>query len=138
MSDDDADLVTAAMTLHRETSVLYAEVARQFGLTSQQTQLLCLLGREEPSFGEVAARLGCDKTNVTGMVDRMQQRGLLDRAADPHDRRVTRIRLTPAGDDLRGRIRHSLDDAITGRLAALTPGERARLAPLARMLRPGR
>ncbi|MCX4092613.1 MarR family winged helix-turn-helix transcriptional regulator [Nocardia sp. alder85J] len=136
MSGDEAaaDLVTAAMTLHRETAVLYAEVARQFGLTSQQTQLLCLLSRQEPSFGEVAARLGCDKTNVTGMVDRLQQRGVLDRAPDRHDRRITRIRLTTAGDELRTRIRDALDTAITARLSALTPGERDRLAPLARML----
>lgn len=46
---------------------------------------------------ELAAALKCDASNVTGIVDRLESRGLLERHVDPADRRVKRIHLTDAG-----------------------------------------
>ncbi|MGV9680716.1 MarR family winged helix-turn-helix transcriptional regulator [Nocardia sp. NPDC003482] len=134
--DGPDDLTTAVMSLHRETAVLYAEVARQFELTSQQTQLLCLLGADPPSFGDIAAHLGCDKTNVTGMVDRLSRRGLLTRDPDPTDRRVSRVVLTPEGETVRRQIRATLTTALTTRLPALIATNPTRFAPLAALLHP--
>lgn len=128
------DLMTAVMTLHRETAALYAEIARRFELTSQQTQVLCLLDRHHPSFGELATLLGCDKTNVTGVVDRLQRRGLLAREPDAQDRRITRIVLTPAGTELRGEVRKALSAAIAERFPALVAADPNRFAPLADLL----
>ncbi len=128
------DLMTAVMTLHRETAALYAEIARRFELTSQQTQVLCLLDRHHPSFGELATLLGCDKTNVTGVVDRLQRRGLLAREPDAQDRRITRIVLTPAGAELRGEVRKALSAAIAERFPALVAADPNRFAPLADLL----
>ena len=79
------DSVTAFGALHRELSVLYGKVARSYGLTPQQLELLCLVHKSRPTFGELAAALGCDKTNVTGMVDRLERRELLAREPDPAD-----------------------------------------------------
>ncbi len=128
------DLMTAVMTLHRETAALYAEIARRFELTSQQTQVLCLLDRHHPSFGELATLLGCDKTNVTGVVDRLQRRGLLAREPDAQDRRITRIVLTPAGTELRGEVRKALSAAIAERFPAVVAADPNRFAPLADLL----
>ncbi|MGV9586785.1 MarR family winged helix-turn-helix transcriptional regulator [Nocardia farcinica] len=130
------DLTTAVMSLHREIAVLYAEVARQYELTSQQTQLLCLLGNDPPSFGTIAARLGCDKTNVTGMVDRLSRRGLLAREPDPTDRRVSRVVLTREGDALRREIRDTLATAIATRLSTLIATDPTHFAPLAALINP--
>ena len=123
----------AVAALHREAAVLYAAIAREFELTSQQTQVLCALSRR-PSFGELAAVLGCDKTNVTGMVDRLEKRGLLSREPDEKDRRISRVVLTPAGEKLRERIRARFADAVTERFDGLTAEERARYARLASAL----
>ncbi|MDT0317383.1 MarR family winged helix-turn-helix transcriptional regulator [Streptomyces millisiae] len=127
------DLAAAVAALHREVSLLYTEIARDLELTSQQTQLLCALSRR-PSFGELAATLGCDKTNVTGMVDRLEKRGLLAREPDARDRRISRVVLTHAGDELRQRIRHRFGAAATERFGNLAPEERARYAALAAVL----
>lgn len=134
VSSARTDLMTAVMTLHRETAALYAEIARRFELTSQQTQVLCLLDRHHPSFGELATLLGCDKTNVTGVVDRLQRRGLLAREPDAQDRRITRIVLTPAGVELRGEVRKALSAAIAERFPALVAADPNRFAPLADLL----
>ncbi|WP_345494472.1 MarR family winged helix-turn-helix transcriptional regulator [Nocardia callitridis] len=133
MSSNDSDrtdtgYASAFSTLHREMTVLHGIVARRFDLTVQQVQLLCMLSRHQPSLGELAELLGCDKTNVTGMVDRLDRRELLVRAPDPTDRRVARVVLTPKGVAMRTRIRAALDAELAARLPRQ---DRARLVELA-------
>ncbi|NKY43775.1 MarR family winged helix-turn-helix transcriptional regulator [Nocardia cerradoensis] len=116
MAIGDPDPVTAFGALHRELSVLYGKVARSYGLTPQQLELLCLVHKSRPTFGELAAALGCDKTNVTGMVDRLERRELLAREQDPADRRITRAVLTGPGLALRDDIRATLERQLAARL----------------------
>src|SRR5690606_370424 len=73
-----------------------AVVAAEVGLTPQQAILLRQLGQPR-AMCEVAVILACDRSNVTGLVNRLEERGLVERAPDPHDRRMKRLRLTPAG-----------------------------------------
>lgn len=129
------DLATAVGALHREAALLYTRVARDFQLTSQQIQLLCALAGE-PSFGELATALGCDKTNVTGMVDRLQSRGLLTRRSDTKDRRISRVVLTEDGHRLREHVRERFAQSVAERFSRLTPEERSRYAALAQALAP--
>jgi DNA-binding MarR family transcriptional regulator len=53
---------------------------------------------------ELAEALSCDASNVTGLVDRLEARGFLERRAAPADRRVKTIVLTPAGISARRRV----------------------------------
>lgn len=57
----------------------------------------------------IASALSCDASNVTNLVDRLEARGLIERQADPSDRRVRRIVLTRAGAKLRAQL---LEDAF--------------------------
>ena len=64
---------------------------------------------------ELANLLACDNSTVTGIVDRLEARGLVTRRAYPQDRRVKHIALTPAGTDLRECVRSrmaTVPDAI--------------------------
>src|SRR5262245_21874715 len=73
-------------------------VAAECGLTPAQCQVLRLLRPDSPlPMCGLAARLGCDASNVTGIVDRLEARGLVERRAAGHDRRVKELALTPAG-----------------------------------------
>ena len=71
----------------------------EFDLSPQQAKAFVELGRPL-SMGELADRLFCDASNVTGIVDRLESRGLVERQADPDDRRVRRLVLTDAGREL--------------------------------------
>ena len=51
--------------------------------------------------GQLAEILACDASNVTGLVDRLQSRGLVRRRPSAEDRRVKVLELTPAGARLR-------------------------------------
>jgi DNA-binding MarR family transcriptional regulator len=60
--------------------------------------LTALATAKEPmTLGELAAKLSCVKSNMTQMVDRLEADGLVQRVADPADRRLVRAEVTPKG-----------------------------------------
>jgi DNA-binding MarR family transcriptional regulator len=128
----DDELAESLVELFLEVDGLFSVVSRRMGVTPQQAQLLCFAQHLRPSFGEVASLLHCDKTNVTGLVDRLQRRGLLTREADPHDRRVTRVHLTAEGEELTGEFQRAVNGAVATRFASWTGGDREALLPLLR------
>jgi DNA-binding MarR family transcriptional regulator len=81
-------------------NAVYAESAREHGLTSQQGQLLCVLMTQPYGMGELGAMLGLAKSSLTGLVDRSERNGLVKRVADPRDTRAVRVALTPQGSAL--------------------------------------
>jgi DNA-binding MarR family transcriptional regulator len=90
-------VVVAAQMLEKEADRLMA----RFGLTRAQLNILMLLryqaGESGPDHQSLGRMLVVNRSNVTGLLDRMEAAGLVERAADPADRRVKRVRLTPKG-----------------------------------------
>jgi DNA-binding MarR family transcriptional regulator len=72
-----------------------------------------------------------NRSNVTGLVDRMERDGLVARAGDPEDRRVRRVRMTTAGARLLERAERGYSARTREVVAGLTP---AKLATLCRLL----
>jgi DNA-binding MarR family transcriptional regulator len=83
----------------------FVRTVATFDLSVTQAQALRCLepGRALP-MGEVAEQLKCDPSNITGVVDRLEARGLVERRAAPHDRRVKSLVLTERGAALRERL----------------------------------
>jgi DNA-binding MarR family transcriptional regulator len=76
--------------------------AAELDLAPAQAMALGELEAEQPlSMRELATRLKCDPSNITGLVDRLESRGLVQRQPHPADRRVKYLVLTPAGRKLR-------------------------------------
>lgn len=89
---------------------LLAALAR-LDLTFMQAKALQLLRPgEERAMGDLAEALLCDASNVTGIIDRLEARGLVERRSSHRDRRVKAIALTSAGAELRERARAAFDD----------------------------
>jgi DNA-binding MarR family transcriptional regulator len=63
---------------------------------------------------ELASRLACDSSNVTGLVDRLESRGLVARQASAEDRRVKHVVLTPDGEALRDQMLCQVGEAPRG------------------------
>jgi DNA-binding MarR family transcriptional regulator len=78
-------------------NAVYTESAREFGLTAQQGQLLCVLMAQPYGMSELGALLGLAKSSLTGLVDRTERNGLVQRKPDPQDSRAVRIALTRKG-----------------------------------------
>ncbi len=81
------------------------ERAKEFGLTGRQAAVVLNLSLEQPSMRDLADRLGCDASNITGLIGRLERRDLVGRVADPGDGRVRRVHLTPGGQQLARRMR---------------------------------
>lgn len=77
----------------------------------------------------LAERTGSDPSNLTGLVDKLEARGTLRRAADPADRRVKTLKLTEDGLQLRESFWHRLTHD-PGPLALLTADQVRQLAEL--------
>jgi DNA-binding MarR family transcriptional regulator len=101
--------------------------AEELGLSEAQAEVLRLLDPREPSaMCRVADRLGCDPSNVTGIVDRLEARGLVERRADERDRRVKKLVLTAAGRQVRDRLAEKIAEPPSG-LRALSAEDQERL-----------
>lgn len=107
----------------------YELAAAHHSLTGAQARVLALLAREPTPMRQVARQLKCEPSNVTGIVDRLESRGLVERRPDPADRRVKLAAATAEGLDTADRLRTSLDFARAP-LAGLTPAERTLLRDL--------
>jgi len=91
-------LVQAVLRLSERMRRHYAARVEEFDLTPTQAHLLRELAPGPGQMGELAARLGCDASNVTGLSDRLEARGLVERRAAPGDRRVKVLALTDEGE----------------------------------------
>jgi len=80
-------------------------VAAQFELSPAQCHVLHLIEPARPiSMGSLAEALACDASNVTGLVDRLESRGLIRRKPSAGDRRVKVLELTSTGVRLRSTV----------------------------------
>jgi len=78
-------------------NAVYAESAREWGITPQQGQLLCVLMAQPYGMRELGTVLGLAKSSLTGLVDRTERNGLVERRPDPHDSRAVTVTLTRHG-----------------------------------------
>jgi DNA-binding MarR family transcriptional regulator len=108
------------------------QIAAEFRLSPPQVHALRVLSPEQPlPMGRLAGALGCDASNVTGIVDRLEKRGLIERRPSPRDRRVKVLVVTAEGAQVRRRLLLRLGEPPQA-IAALSPADRRRLAGILR------
>lgn len=91
-------IIQAVVYLYTEMRRVTKEVARELGLTGPQVSAIKILETfGDISLSELSDRMSARNSTITGVVDRMERNGLVERIRSEEDRRVTLIRLTPAG-----------------------------------------
>lgn len=130
-SADDIDIAhEIAGLLFRvaeQTRKVFESTARRLELTPPQARALLELERPVP-MRAIADRLRCDASNVTGIADRLESRGLLTREPDPADRRIKTLALTDRGRRARAELERAVHSSPA--MAALSAHERASLRRL--------
>ncbi|MFF8862257.1 MULTISPECIES: MarR family winged helix-turn-helix transcriptional regulator [unclassified Streptomyces] len=111
----------------------YEEAAGEHTLTGPQARLLSLLSVEPLPMRKLAHKLKCEPSNVTGIVDRLETRGLVERRPDPADRRVKLAVATDEGLRVARELREGLRFAREP-LAGLSADERRSLRDLLRRM----
>lgn len=82
-----------------QMSSYFERAVSELGLTQAQGRLIMEL-RDPATMRTLAEQLHCDASNITGLVDRMEERGWVRRRLDPTDRRVRWVELTRQGASL--------------------------------------
>lgn len=109
-------LVDGLVLLSELVQKVFTRIASNHGLPPLQARLLGILRGRRPDMAELTRLLDLDTSSATGLVDRAQKRGLVERVTDPDDRRRLRVELTGEG-------RHTAAAfvaAITAELEVLT------------------
>jgi MarR family transcriptional regulator, organic hydroperoxide resistance regulator len=89
----------------------FLDVASEHDLHPAQAGALLRMEPDTPvPMHELATMLACDNSNVTGIVDRLEARGLVARRPYARDRRVKHVVLTPLGLELRDRLRARMSE----------------------------
>ena len=101
----------------------------ELGLTPAAARALHELDPDRPlPARDLAERLRCDRSNVTALVDKLEQAGLVERRVDPADRRQKTLVVTEAGRRMRDRVHQVMSDSRL--LGGLTTDELATLSEL--------
>ncbi len=89
----------------RQLSHFVDRRAQPLGLTGAQIRVLARLKRREGATqAELAAAMEMRPISLSGLIDKLAHRGLVERRADAHDRRINRLHLTPRGRNMTLRI----------------------------------
>jgi MarR family transcriptional regulator for hemolysin len=116
----DTDLLILLHDVARLVRTLADRQARAHGMTRAQWMILFRLRRRDGmTQRELAELLEVEPITVGRLVDRLEARGMVKRCADPADRRVWRLHLTPAAAPVLAEIdetRHAFDAAATRNL----------------------
>ena len=93
------------ITLHLEPRVA------RFGVRSGEAHLLSYLGAYGPCpVGELARVFGWKKSTLTGALDRLEGRGILERSLNPDDRRSLLVELSASGRELSRRVHEPVEE----------------------------
>ena len=132
--DDSADptvatfrrLLRTTLSMKRALGALFAEA----GLTGAQFHTLVRIPDEGIPLTRLAARSWADPGNASGVVDRLERDGLVERRAAPHDRRVVLVHATPAGRSVVSRLWPEYVSGIHRIMEPLNAEEQAHLNEL--------
>jgi len=136
MSGSEQSAARAWRSFVRAKAEIRRVVSRELrarGLSGSQFDIMRVLaaaGEGGVQLNELSQQLFVTGGNVTGLVDRLEEAGLLARASHPEDRRITLARLTPAGEGLFREIHPKHEARVCHVMSALTPQEQKQFAEL--------
>jgi DNA-binding MarR family transcriptional regulator len=110
---DQLDAGTGLMHLATLVQGIFAEVSERHELTPVQARLLCVLIGGPRGMAELAQLFGVEKAALTGLMDRIEKRGLAQRSAVPGDRRALQVMLTDDGRRAAIAFHSAMGEAMT-------------------------
>jgi MarR family transcriptional regulator, lower aerobic nicotinate degradation pathway regulator len=129
--EGDLGLVDALAQLSFAVQGALGRIAAGHDLSIVQARLLGILRDRRPTIKELAGFLQLDKSSVTGLVDRAEERGLVSRIPSPLDGRSVHVAITAAGRRLVGRATAAFQAEIAVLVAELSRSQQDQLSKLA-------
>ncbi|MGV9825104.1 MULTISPECIES: MarR family winged helix-turn-helix transcriptional regulator [unclassified Gordonia (in: high G+C Gram-positive bacteria)] len=136
LNDGDREsLRDLVMTTARALRHRWFDALGPWELSPHEVRALTVVARSErPRLGEVAQELRIAPRSATEVIDRLEERGLVERVPDEQDRRARCVRTTDVGRDLLAEIRQAQGVGADDYFGVLNADEREHLAQLLRKL----
>lgn len=116
------DIVWAIRRLVRAVYLDTSQMSRQHGLTGSQSMVLrSLVHNGSLSSADLSRKLFVTPSNITGVIDRLEKKGLVARMRKEGDRRVSLITLTETGAELSKSLPDPIEKRFISQLADLEP-----------------
>ena len=116
------EIVDAIRRLYRAVYIDSSKMSRQFGLTGSQSGVLRnLFAHGALSSADLSRKLYVTPSNITGVIDRLERKGLVERVRKEGDRRVALIMLTEKGEELSKSLPDPIEKKLISELADLEP-----------------
>lgn len=127
----DLGLLDALVQLSFAVQGALGRIAAEHELSLVQVRLLGILRDREPGMQELAKFLSLDKSSVTGLVDRAERRGLVQRESSSEDGRAVRVSMTEQGRALAQQFVKQMERELGALVEGLSEPDRRRLSVLA-------
>lgn len=125
----DLQIFQSLRRITRAIDVHSRKLKSQFKITAPQLVCLLAVANEGPlTATTIARRVFLSASTVVGILDRLEQRGLVRRIRDQRDRRLVRVSATAEGNQLALTAPPPLQDGLARALGQLTEGEQATIA----------
>ncbi|WP_261554519.1 MarR family winged helix-turn-helix transcriptional regulator [Frankia tisae] len=134
-SAEDAGLAEALVELSHHVLHVFADAGRDHRLSQQQVELVCaVVVRESVSMTELGRLLHVEKSNLSNLVDRLEQRALVTRTRDPDDRRAIQVSLTDEGTAVAMKTYYDVTARVRRLLERLPQDDQRNLAAVVRRI----
>lgn len=111
-----------------EVFLTFSESLSHFGITPGQYGVLaCLWKNDTLTPKEIATILRVENSTISGVLDRMQKRGLIDRVLNPDNRRSIRVKATKEGLALKKPVQQKIEELNEQVLRNFSPKEREQM-----------
>jgi DNA-binding MarR family transcriptional regulator len=128
-SDPTTRIIHALRRLTRALDIHSRRLAAEKDVTSVQLFCMKMLAHDGVDTAtEVARKVHLSPSTVVGVLDRLEAKGMIERARDREDRRVVRVVLTRKGRDLIKKTPDPVEDLLRRQSNEVAPGETGRLA----------
>jgi MarR family transcriptional regulator, lower aerobic nicotinate degradation pathway regulator len=129
--EDELGLVDGLAQLSFAVQGALGRIAATYDVSVVQARLLGILRDRRPTIKELAGLLQLDKSSVTGLVDRAEERGFVRRNPSLIDGRSVQVSITSTGRHLIDEATAAFESEIGGLVADLTPAQRSELSKTA-------
>lgn len=120
---DDEDLLDAVVQTAFTVTAILNRVAAKHDLSLTQLRTLGILRDRTPRIAALADFLGLEKSTMSGLISRAEQRGLLERNPDPDDARATIVGMAEVGIELADEVRNEVHRSLHPLLRSAMLGE---------------
>jgi DNA-binding MarR family transcriptional regulator len=129
METDDELLDGLVMTSFAVMAILN-RVAAEHDLSITQVRVLGILRDRRPKMAELAEYLGLDRSSISGLIDRAERRGLVQRDASPDDGRAIHVSLTAEGRTRSRTVEGQVRERVAAVAGVLSAADQRRLGAL--------